>query len=99
MGKKLKFPDPKDYPEKTPLIFCPNDRMIGLYNQATGEKRKRMAKKLNEWFIQESKKNGWIGCKTLPEVQSKHGAGCILFNPRLVKIERQTILITHNQDR
>jgi hypothetical protein len=98
MAAKLKFPDPKDYPEKDPLVFCPNERMIGLYNQATGSSAVKMAKKLNAWFVDAAIQAGWAGCRTLPTVQSKHGAGCVLLNPRRTTRQKTTLTIQFDQD-
>jgi hypothetical protein len=92
-GKKLKFPDPKDYPAKDSVILCPADRAIRLYNQATGLKAKKIAKKLTEWFVAEAKNKGWAERRFVPEVQSKHGAGCILLNPLSVTINIHNIVI------
>jgi hypothetical protein len=92
-GKKLKFPKPDEYQANTPLIFCPAERVIGLYNQATGKDAKKMAKKLKEWFIKEAKSKGWAGCHVVPEVQSKHGAGYVLLNPPSVSISINKVTI------
>lgn len=93
MSNKLKFPDPKDYPAKDPVILCPADRAIGLYNQETNSHAVKIAKKLKIWFIQEAKQKGWIDCRFVPEVQSKHGAGCILLNPLSVEVTVNQIVI------
>ena len=92
-GKKLKFPDPKDYPAKNPVVLCPADRVIGLYNQATGNNAERIAKKLKEWFEKEAILKGWASCRFVPEVQSRHGAGCMLLNPLSVTVTLHKIEI------
>jgi hypothetical protein len=96
--KKLKFPAPKDYPAKDPVVLCPTPRVKGLYEQETGTKSKRVAKNMTKWFVDEAKKHGWAGCRFLPTVQSKHSAGCILLNPQLVTITFQKITINLPKD-
>ena len=95
-GKKLKFPNPNDYPAKDPIVLCPSDRVKGLFDQANGKKSKRVAKKVIDWFVEEAKKNGWADCRFLPTVQSRHSAGCILLNPLSVKVEINRITINLN---
>ena len=85
-GKKLKFPDPRDYAAKDPVVLCPADLVIGLYNQETNSDAKRIAKNLKTWFENEAVSRGWAACKFVPEVQSKHGAGCMLLNPLSVTV-------------
>lgn len=93
MPKKHKFPEPKDYAAKDPVILCPADRVVTLYNEATGKGAKRIAKKMKEWFADEATKKGWAACEFPPEVQSKHGGGAILLNPPAVKVTVQQIII------
>jgi hypothetical protein len=94
MPKKHKFPEPSDYQKKDPLVFCPNDRVVKLYNEATGQKRKSIAKKVIEWFKEEAPKHGWIDSFELPVVQKPtKSAGFVLFNPTLVKVEHHLITI------
>lgn len=92
-GKKLKFPEIKDYAAKDAVILCPAERVIALYNQATGKTAQRIAKKMKVWFIAEAKQKGWIECRFVPEVQSRHGAGCALLNPLSVKVTVNQIII------
>ncbi|HEY5704787.1 MAG TPA: hypothetical protein VIS96_04355 [Terrimicrobiaceae bacterium] len=80
-GRKLKFPRPKDYRPAEPAIICPAERVIGLYNQDSGDTAQRIAKKVRNWFIEQAVKNSWAGVHFLNEVQSNHGAGCILWRP------------------
>ena len=96
-GKKLKFPEPKDYPAKDPVILCPAERVVGLYNQATGKNAKRVAKKMKDWFAAEAGSKGWVKCQFPPEVQSKHSGGCILLNPLSVKVTVNQIVIQQPQ--
>lgn len=80
MAKKFKFPDPNDYPPKSPAVLCPADRVLNLYNQANQAEAKRISKKVREWFYDESHQKGWKGIHFMPEVQSQHGAGCLLWS-------------------
>jgi hypothetical protein len=50
------------------------------------------------WFAIEAQKNGWAGGHFLPEVQSGHGAGCVLFIPPTdvnvtVKVTEKTLIL------
>lgn len=86
MSRKLKFPITSDYAAKHMVVLCPAERVLGLYEQGSGIKAQRIAKKVKEWFTDEAKKHGWVGCRFVPEVQSTHGAGAILLNPLSAKI-------------
>jgi len=79
--KRLKFPSPRDYKPAEPEILCPAERVIKLYNQGSGDTAKRIAKKVQGWFTAEAKKRGWKHVRFLKEVQSNHGAGCVLSRP------------------
>lgn len=79
MARPFKFPDPNDYPLKSPAVLCPADRVINLYNQANGLQAQRISQSVREWFYSSAHHAGWGGAHFLPEVQSNHGAGCILW--------------------
>ena len=93
MPRKHKFPEPQDYAAKDPVILCPADRVVTLYNEATGKDARRLAKKMKEWFVEEALRKGWADCQFPPEVQSKHGGGAILLNPPSVKVTLNQIII------
>jgi hypothetical protein len=93
MGRSLKFPLPKDYPAKDPIILCPADRIISIYNKANGSNRRSVAKGIIEWFKQQASDNGWADCRFVPAVQTKHSAGCILLNPLSVTVTVNQIVI------
>ena len=94
MPKKHKFPAPTDYQKKDALVYCPNERVVKLYNEAHGTKNKSVAKKVIEWFEQEATKQGWTTCSELPVVQKPtKSAGFVLFNPNLVKIEHNHTIV------
>ena len=74
----FKFPNPQDIPPKHPVVICPGELVIALYNQETGENAKRISKVVRTWFEEQAFAGGWVGVHFLPEVQSLHGAGCLL---------------------
>ena len=81
VGAKIKFPDPKSCKPQDPAVLCPAERVLGLYNQDSGDTAKKIAKKIRKWFAFEALKRGWAGVHFLPEIQSAHGAGCVLWLP------------------
>jgi hypothetical protein len=81
MSRKIKFPTPADCKPAEPAVLCPADRVIGLYNQDSGYTAQRIAKKVRTWFRTEAIKKGWAGVRFLTDVQSSHGAGCVLWRP------------------
>lgn len=102
VGAKLKFPDPKSCKPQDPAVLCPADRVLGLYNQGSGDKAQRIAKKVRKWFASKAIANGWAGVHFLPEIQSAHGAGCVLWLPPQqinvsIKVTKQ-VLVLHAQD-
>ena len=98
-GRPFKFSDPNDYAAKIPAVLCPADRVLNLYNQGTNQQAQRISQSVRDWFYSEAHKVGWGGAHFLPEVQSNHGAGCILWVgyrgvPQSIQINRsQQILI------
>jgi hypothetical protein len=80
-GKKLKFPTPGSVKPENPAVLCTADRVLGLYNQNSGDSAQRIAKKVRVWFAAEAEQRGWAGVHFLPEIQSSHGAGCVLWPP------------------
>ena len=91
VGAKIKFPDPKSCKQDNPGVLCPAERVLGLYNQDSGDTAKRIAKKTRKWFASEAMKKGWAGVHFLPDIQSAHGAGCVLWLPP----QKLTINITN----
>ena len=97
-GAKLKFPQPNDYKSAIPAVLCPADRVVGLYNQDSGDTAKRICKKVRKWFFDQAAQKGWAGVHFLPQVQSNHGAGCILWRPpqqinMSVKVTKKTLVL------
>jgi hypothetical protein len=79
MGPNHKFPKPDGVKPKEGAVLCPADRVLALYNQGTGKKAKKIAKAVRRWFYAEAKRKGWAGLRFLKDVQSAHGAGCVLW--------------------
>jgi hypothetical protein len=98
MAPKFKFPNANDYPLKVPAVLCPADRVINLYNQDSGSTAQRISKSVREWFFQRAHQEGWGGAHFLPEVQSQHGAGCVLWVgyrgvPQTIQVTQQTLIL------
>jgi len=79
MGRNLKFPNPNDRKLSKPAILCPAERVLKLYNQDSGDTAQRIAEKVKDWFKTQAHKIGWGGVQFLDEVESDHGAGCVLW--------------------
>ena len=80
-GKKFKFPTPDSCKLKDNAVLCTSVRILALYNQENGKEQQRITQPVKNWFATEVRQNGWAGGHFLPEVQSGHGAGCVLFVP------------------
>lgn len=89
-GKKFKFPDSNDASSNKPAVFCTAERVINLYNQEHDAPAHRISKKVRAWFFAAAQGKGWTGVHFIPEVQSMHGAGCMLW----VAQDRTNITIT-----
>ena len=87
---KFKFPNSKARSPEKPAVFCTADRVLSLYNQDNNKPAKRISKKVREWFFNKAHLRGWSGVHFVPEVQSQHGAGCMLW----VIQDRKNIKIT-----
>lgn len=93
-----KFPTPKSCKLKDRAVLCTAERILALYNQATGKTAQRITKNVKMWFAEEAPKHEWAGAHFLPEVQSGHGAGCVLFTPPQqlnvnIKIKNTTLVL------
>jgi hypothetical protein len=77
----FKFPKPSSCRLKDRAVLCTADRILALYNQETSSDAKRISKNVKKWFASKAPSHGWAGGHFLPEVQSGHGAGCVLFIP------------------
>jgi hypothetical protein len=78
-----------------PVVFCPTDRVINLFNQAHPDTKPavRVSEKVRNWFGMEALNAGWVACRFVLDVQTKHGAGAILMRPNLTVIDGQRITI------
>lgn len=97
-GRNFTFPTPDKAKLKDHSVFCTSDRIIALYNQAHGTDRKRMTDTIKSWFAHEAQSNGWAGGHFLPEIQTGHNAGCVLFTPPNevnvnVKVTKHTLIL------
>lgn len=81
VGRSYKFPTPASCKLKDGAVLCTAERILALYNQATGKSQQRITQPVKDWFAAEVMRHGWAGGHFLPEVQSGHGAGCVLFVP------------------
>ncbi len=79
MAAKFKFPTPSSCKLKDRAVLCTAERILALYNQATEKDAQRISKSVKKWFAEAAQKAGWAGGHFLPDVQSGHGAGCVLF--------------------
>ena len=97
----FKFPKAKDRSQNEPAVFCTAERVLNLYNQAHKKEALRISKKVREWFFDEAHQEGWNGVHFVPEVQSKHGAGCMLWveqNRANVKIDKAVLVLVNGAE-
>jgi hypothetical protein len=76
-----KFPTPASCRLKNRAVLCSAERILALYNQSNEKPAQRIGKTVKKWFAEEARKHKWAGGHFLPDVQSGHGAGCVLFVP------------------
>lgn len=72
-------------------------------HRKTQQRIKRITKPVEQWFTSEVPKHGWAGSNFLPEVQSGHGAGCVLFVPPSqvnvnVQVTNKTLILVADED-
>ncbi|WP_431265807.1 hypothetical protein ACQ859_11000 [Roseateles chitinivorans] len=79
MASKFKFPDSKARSPNKPAVFCTAERVLKIYNQEHEKPAVKISKKVREWFFKTAHEKGWSGIHFIPEVQSQHGAGCMLW--------------------
>ncbi len=92
MPKKFKFPPPGKCTFDDPVLICPAERVIKLYNQEVRKDAKKISMKVRKWFTAEAHKRGWAAVRFVKEVQSGHGGGCILWiSPRQLNV---TVVVT-----
>ena len=93
-----KFPTPTTCKLKDRAVLCTAERILAVYNQATSKDAQRITKNVKKWFASEAKNHGWAGGHFLPEVQTGHGAGCVLFVPPqqinlTIKVKSTTLVL------
>ena len=97
----FKFPKSKDRSPNEPAVFCTAERVLDLFNQEHEKRALRISKKVRNWMFDEAHKEGWSGVHFIPEVQSKHGAGCMLWveqNRADVKINKAVLILVNGAE-
>jgi hypothetical protein len=57
---------------------------MGLYEQSEKQKPRKINPTVKTWFRQEAlRTHGWSAAMFVPEVQTQHGAGCVLYKQPL----------------
>ena len=80
MANKHKFLKANSYAQSKPIVFCPKDTVLALYNQnpPDGKEMSSLTLKVAKWFHKQSLDYGWSGAVLSPTVGTKHHAGCLL---------------------
>lgn len=101
-GRPFVFPDSKSRSPKSPTVLCPAERVLAIYNQDSGETAQRISKKVRDWFFAAAHKDGWTAVNFVPDVQSKHGAGCIMWvsfgGNHQVQVTNQTLVLQDSDE-
>lgn len=73
MARPFVFPDFRDCSMNSPSVIVGQAQVLGLYNQDKkgDERRERVVDSVKEWFVTESKKEGWTKAEF-------HGNQCAL---------------------
>lgn len=61
MPPSYKFPTPESCKLKDSAVLCTSDRILALYNQATGKSQQRITQPVKNWFVAEAQSSGWGG--------------------------------------
>ena len=61
MARAFVFPDPKDRSYNEPGIIVDQPKVLGLFNQETGQSPKRqiVTEDIKKWFREEAERRGW----------------------------------------
>lgn len=59
MARPFVFPDPNDCSPNNPSVIVSSTQVLGLYNQNSGEKMKRVTEKVQDWFCNKAKTYQW----------------------------------------
>lgn len=78
MAPRYKFPDPGDRSFNAPAVMCPAPRVLALYNQDSGDKAQRIAKKVKQWFYTTALERGWAHVWWFPDVANGYTSGCVM---------------------
>ena len=80
MANKHKFPKADSYAQNKPIVLCPKDTVLALYNQNPpgGKEMSSLTVKVAKWFDTQSRDFGWSGAVLSPTVGTRHHAGCLL---------------------
>ncbi|WP_346841034.1 hypothetical protein RAL92_23545 [Metapseudomonas otitidis] len=101
-GRNFVFPDSQARSPRAPTVLCPAERVLALYNQNSGDEAQRISKKVREWFFDRAHAEGWSGVHFVPEVQSSHGAGCIMwvtFNTGMsIEVTQKILVLEDSSD-
>ena len=81
MARLFKFPDPNDRPRNEPGALCSPDRVLAIFNQATGQEAKYVALSVKKWFTDAALAAGWVGVAWFNDVADGTSAGCVLTAP------------------
>ena len=68
-------------PPNTPTVTFTAERVLGLYNQNSGASAQRISETVRKWFEAKAREKGWQGVNWPKDVQTGHGAGCVLLSP------------------
>lgn len=101
MAAKFKFPNAKSRSPDKPAVFCPAERVLNLYNQENEKPAQRISKTVRTWFFDKANEHGWNGVHFIPEVQSQHGAGCMLWvtqNRSNMKVTKAVLVLESGSD-
>lgn len=61
MPRPYTFPNPDERSKNEPSVIVSSQQVIGIYNQYNpdGDEIQRVTKKVQEWFLEYSKTQGW----------------------------------------
>lgn len=101
-GRRFVFPRSEERSRASPTVLCPAERVLALFNQDSGDEAQRITKKVKEWFFEVAHHAGWDGVHFVPEVQSNHGAGCIMWvgfeEGRQIRVTQQVLVLEDSDD-
>lgn len=78
-GKKFAFPDANAVAPNSAPVICDRERVLNLYNQATGSDAQKVTPKVEKWFTNEAHNKQWAYAGFTKETGGNNG-GCILVS-------------------